>query len=513
MIIVYHNNDKVLKVERGTQIEVDDFEQKGMSSSLFMLAAKYPKSILVWCHKSQKNNLNIEDIQDVFYLKNMMISYTKDQYLSKQIGYVDFSSFIKVNKSVKFPTWLMSSEVGAIYGSELLKFKTVVSEDNSLDYVLNSIAKIGMPNGLFCYSEPRLLKQVTSTYIAPKASISMLFKFVSQHYKPKWLFILCLCLLIYEKQVVVFSLLKALFYKKLSPQLCFDSEWIDSTQQKRIKKEIDVVIPTIGRKTYLYDVLKDLSNQTIVPKNVIIVEQGALPESVTELDYLYNKEWPFKIKHTFINKQGVGNARNLAIAQVESDWVFFGDDDIRFDALLFENMFKELETTGQNVGATVCLQPNQKQTYLKTAQTQIFGGGNSFLKTEVLKKASFNLVYEFNYGEDIDYGMQLRNQGEDVIFFANIKITHLKAPMGGYRTKFKQLWEGDVPAPKPSPAIQLLNQTYFTPSQLLGYKLILGIKFYKINSIKNPIRYIRNYKKRWERSEYWANVLKQIGND
>lgn len=513
MIIVYHNNDKVLGVEGEAQIQVQDFEQKGVVSSLFMLAAKYPESILVWCHESQKNNLDLEAVEDVFYLENMMMSYAKDQYFSEQIGYVDFSSLIKVNKSVKFPTWLMSSQVGAIYGSELLKFKTVVSENNPLDYVLNSIAKIGMPNGLFCYSEPRLLKQVTSTYIPPKASTLALFKFVSQHYKSKWLFILSLCLLIYEKQVVVFSLLKALFYKKLSTQLCFESKWIDPTKQKRIKKEIDVVIPTIGRKTYLYDVLKDLSNQTIVPKNVIIIEQGALPESVTELDYLYNEEWPFKIKHTFINKLGVGNARNLAIAQVESDWVFFGDDDIRFDGLLFENMFKELEITGQKVGATVCLQPNQRQTYFKTAQTQIFGGGNSFLKAEVLKKVSFNLAYEFNYGEDIDYGMQIRNQGEDVIFFANIKITHLKAPMGGYRTKFKQLWEDDVPAPKPSPAIQLLNQTHFTSSQLLGYKLILGIKFYKINSIKNPIRYIRDYKKRWERSEYWANVLKQVGND
>jgi GT2 family glycosyltransferase len=38
-------------------------------------------------------------------------------------------------------------------------------------------------------------------------------------------------------------------------------------------KSIDVIIPTIGRKQYLYAVLQDLAQQTHLPVNVIIVEQ------------------------------------------------------------------------------------------------------------------------------------------------------------------------------------------------------------------------------------------------
>ena len=53
---------------------------------------------------------------------------------------------------------------------------------------------------------------------------------------------------------------------------------------------IDVVIPTIGRKKYLYDVLCDLRKQTHLPKNVIIVEQNLLLDSKSELDFLQNDD-------------------------------------------------------------------------------------------------------------------------------------------------------------------------------------------------------------------------------
>jgi GT2 family glycosyltransferase len=43
-------------------------------------------------------------------------------------------------------------------------------------------------------------------------------------------------------------------------------------------KSIDVIIPTIGRKQYLYAVLQDCA-QTHLPVNVIIVEQNPQEDS------------------------------------------------------------------------------------------------------------------------------------------------------------------------------------------------------------------------------------------
>jgi glycosyltransferase involved in cell wall biosynthesis len=255
-----------------------------------------------------------------------------------------------------------------------------------------------------------------------------------------------------------------------------------------------------------------LSKQTILPKNVIIVEQNPLLNSESELDYLISEEWPFKIKHNFIHQSGVCNARNMALDLVESEWTLLGDDDNRFEPNLIESLFHEVEKTGTNVGTTIYLKPEEKQTYFKTAQTPVFGGGNSFMKSSLIEHVKFGNQFEHNYGEDIDFGMQLRNLGEDIVYYSNIRITHLKAPFGGYRIKVKHPWDDEKYQPKPSPTIMLFNLKYLTKQQNQLYKLLLFIKFYKHHSIKNPFNYIVDMKKRWNISLLWADKLNADSN-
>ncbi len=192
---------------------------------------------------------------------------------------------------------------------------------------------------------------------------------------------------------------------------------------------------------------------------------------------------------------------------VESEWTFFGDDDIRFNSSLLEDALKSIDKYGVKAINTICLQPNEKQTYFKTSQTPIFGSGTSVVKSDLFKSISFNESYEFGFGEDSDFGMQIRNNGEDVVFISDILITHLKAPIGGYRMRHKNLWDDQEYEPKPSPTIMLFNQKYLTANQNLGYKMLLFIKFYKQQSIKNPFRYISVMKKRWNSSIYWSKKL------
>ena len=58
----------------------------------------------------------------------------------------------------------------------------------------------------------------------------------------------------------------------------------------------------------------------------------------------------------------------------------------------------------------------------------------------------------------------------------------------------------------------LLNQTYFTNTQVLGYKLLLGLRHYKQSKIKNPIAYIQYYNKQWIRSQFWSAKLNKNTN-
>src|SRR5690606_825597 len=91
--------------------------------------------------------------------------------------------------------------------------------------------------------------------------------------------------------------------------------------------DIDVIIPSLGRREYLLQVLEDLRVQTHLPKKVIIVEQNPHPNSQSELPELKTKNWPFELIHHFIHQTGACNARNLALDEVDADWIFFADDD------------------------------------------------------------------------------------------------------------------------------------------------------------------------------------------
>jgi len=477
---------------------------------LFALAKEHPDEILVWCHIKLKEQLNVSEIAELFHHKRLLMSCnpSKSYFIDKRIGYVEESPFIKVNKKVTYPTWQMSGLVGGIYGSALLALKNEVIHDEDFDYFLCSLAKLGMPKGLLCYSEPKFLKHPEKESESPKANLFRLFRFVKQHYKTRWVFLLLGNLMIYERKFPVLPFIFSFFYRNRSSNLMnIEAIKVQSSNKVVEKATIDVVIPTIGRKDYLYDVLCDLRNQTHLPVNVIIVEQNPLMDSVSELDYLTNEIWPFAINHTFTHQAGACNARNVALEQVESEWVFLNDDDNRFESNLLEDIFRKIQQFGNKVVTTAYPQKNEAKLNKTVIQWPTFGAGNSFVKRELLKKVKFNMALEFGYGEDGDFGRQLRNQGIDVLFLPQPQILHLKAPMGGFRTKPILAWHSDPIQPKPSPTVMLYQQLHQTKEQILGYKTILFFKYYKVQRIKNPVRYFINFRKQWDRSVYWANEL------
>ena len=476
---------------------------------LFALAKDYPDEILIWCHITLKEQLNSLEIEKLFHHKRLLFSYNPSvtHFIDKRIGYVEESPFIKVDKKGTYPTWQMSSQAGGIYGSTLLALKNEVIHDKNFDYFLCSLAKLGMPKGLLCYSEPRFLKQ-KEVHDTQKTSLFTLFRFVKQHYKTRWVFLLGLNLMLYERKLPIFPLLFSLFYRnRNNNNVNLDCIKIESSKKVVDKATIDVIVPTIGRKTYLYDFLCDLRNQVHLPATVIIVEQNPDDESESELDYLDNEVWPFVIKHTFTHQAGACNARNVALGQVSNEWVFLADDDIRIEVNFLKKALEGINKFGVKAVSLSCLQKGEKQVYSNVFQWGSFGSGCSMVFAESLKQCKFNMGYEFGFGEDGDFGRQLRNHGVDVLYFPEPEILHLKAPMGGFRTKPALAWHSDLIQPKPSPTVMLYQILHNTKEQILGYKTILFFKYYKLQKIKNPIKYYRNFQKQWNSSVFWANEL------
>jgi GT2 family glycosyltransferase len=511
LIVVYHKNNRISKVISVDKSEVSFTKNKSIAFGLMELAERFPESKLVWCHQEYQEVLNVEELNTLIHHNKIMLSYNPSErnYLGSKIGYVEESFFIRINKKITYPTWQMSSLVGGIHASILRATKETIKRDSNFDYYLNSVAKVCKPLGLLCYSEPRLLKK-HFLVSSPKASVFTLFRFIKQHYKKRWIVMLFLNLIIYELQFPLGAFLYAYFFKnRKKDKTDIDAIKVNSSLTVIVDQTIDVIIPTIGRKNYLYDVLKDLAQQTHLPINVIIVEQNPQEGGESELDYLHNEIWPFVIKHTFTRQAGACNARNLALSQVESEWVFLNDDDNRFESDLIEKVFKSIEQYGILSLTTAYLQENEHKHNLHVHQSGIFGSGNSFLKADLLKKVSFDKCLEFGYGEDTDFGLQLRNLGVDVISFPEISILHLKAPMGGFRIKPTFAWSKEAIQPKPSPTIMYVKLKYNCKEQIGRYKTTLFLKYYKHQNDKNPIRYLIYFNKQWEKSVFWADELKK----
>jgi len=510
MIVVFHDREKVTKIydfEKNQEVEAIE---ESIQTTLYQIALS-SKGFVYWCHHNLENFIDHQMMKTIFHHDLIMASFsTSGEFvLPPSIGYMESSSaFLKIKDSVSYPTWLMSSDIGAINSKVFVQFKNVINKKISFDLCLNYISRLGVNKGLFCYSDPRLLKERHNSIEAKYPRIN-LFHYVKNIYRGRWLLVLFVNYYLYEKKLKFWSLFNAFINPKLkSDDIDFSDIQVKSEKEiTEVDTSYDVLIPTLGRATYLKDVLKDLANQTITPAKVILVEQNAIPDAKTELDYVYKEDWPFEIDHTLINQLGACNARNIALSKVTAPWVFFADDDIRLTVDLVENAFQFIRQYGANAITMASLMKNETLLNTFPLQWHKFSTNSSFVKSTVLKGISFGMEHEFGFGEDTDFGMKIRNLGVDVIFYPNKDILHLKAPTGGFRSKPVLPWANEKIEPKPSPTVMAHKLKHITREQLLGSRTLLFFKYFKNQKDKNPFSYYSQMSKKWEKSVYWATHL------
>ncbi len=509
MIFLYHIHDTVQEVLDDQAIPIS-IQEKKPAQALLAIAKLYPEEWIVWCHIENKKTLNTQVLPELLHHKRCMISLGDATYpfLSPSIGYIEDSPFLNINPHKEYPTWCMSSAVGAIHASVLLTLGNTITITRGFDYFLNSLARKGQPEGLLCYHEPSLLHVVPSQESLKRASLQLQYAFVKEHFKTPWLLFLLVCHIRYDKKGPLVAFINAWLFVKAN-KTAVDVTTIPIQSSKKLVGEfgVDVIIPTLGRKAYLYDVLKDFSKQTIRPQKVIIIEQNPDSEGNSELEYLSQEEWPFQIEHQFIRQTGACNARNIALEKTNADWVLFFDDDIRFESTLLEKIANAIKETGSGCITMSCLQKGEKEKNSTYKQWKTFGSGCSIVHRDIVKTASFDMALEHGYGEDVDFGMQIRNLGCDVIYAPHIQILHIKAPIGGFRSLPTFPWNNDAILPKPSPQVLFHRTKNTTKEQLKGYKLILFFKYYRNQDIKNPFSYISYFKKAWKNSIQWAKKL------
>ena len=507
MIYLNHYNSAKVKsvVKDGEQIQ---FSHSNLVICFWEICERFPEELIVWIDQEIDMELS-DDLQNIFYHDLIMASYpVKSKYLPDSIGYIDQFPFVNPEYGVKYPTWRMSTDVGGIKAKTALKFKSIFQDNQNFGYLINSIARLGQQNSLFCYNEPDLVKTNYQSSLKSRASISQVFNFVAQHYKHEWLFVLLFCFIKYEKQLPLWSFIKSHFKRSwFHKEIDLSDLTVPLKKTESLRDTIDIIIPTIGRPDYLRQVLLDLKAQIHLPSKLIIVEQNPDLNSKTQLDFINNEVWPFEIVHHFIHKTGACNARNFAMQSVTGDWVFFADDDIRLTENILKKALEELNRLDICALNLNCVQPGENTFFEKVKQWAAFGSGTSIVGSSYALKCLFTEALEFGFGEDIDFGLQLRSHGCDIIYHPALKITHLKAGRGGFRDTLKERWDNSKLEPKPSPTIMWLAKKYYSPEMIRGYKVSLFLKFYKKQKIRNPLKYIEMMKSRWDLSEKLSDKL------
>ncbi|WGK63813.1 glycosyltransferase family 2 protein [Croceiramulus getboli] len=307
--------------------------------------------------------------------------------------------------------------------------------------------------------------------------------------------------------------------------------------------KVSAIIPTMGRQDFVLKLLDDLSKQSWLPYEVVVVD--ATPEKDRDQTLYASFSAPFHFKYYWQTSKGSCRARNEAIAQCEGDYVLFFDDDVRVPPTLIENHLKVIQTyraAGNNGLDIRAKRPTDDlddlKHYLdeeplyqtKIGATQSFSNANSFVaKSWVDRLHGNDINYDGGYGEDGDFGIRLVRSGAVVLFNSFATNLHLKPPAGGYRwwgeqakvtgkKRKKQPWEMDHPVgnltPVPSPTVMYQIMKFHSQEEVNEYKWKYFF-IYLFKSKQGSIfkRFLRLPKRlrQFKLSQFYANQLLRLG--
>lgn len=105
--------------------------------------------------------------------------------------------------------------------------------------------------------------------------------------------------------------------------------------------EISVIIPVYNREKYIEKCLESVLSQTFADIEIICINDGSSDQTLEILQTYANKDSRFRIINLKTNK-GASNARNIAIKESNSPYLFFLDSDDWIEPNCLELLYKQI---------------------------------------------------------------------------------------------------------------------------------------------------------------------------
>jgi glycosyltransferase involved in cell wall biosynthesis len=200
-------------------------------------------------------------------------------------------------------------------------------------------------------------------------------------------------------------------------------------------KSVSVIIPTLNRYKYLINVLQQLNNQSVLPEEVIIIDQTPVKDRLT-----INKEefHNLLIKFIFLDKSGQCIARNKGIEIAKGKYLLFCDDDNELSEDFIERHLMNVGHYKKSVSCGVSIEDKFKKINPNDQHEKIsdvFSTNNSLVPIEIINEVGlFDLAYDKAIRADKDLGIRMYLNG--ILLYLNPKIIvfHHRSPTGGLRT-------------------------------------------------------------------------------
>ena len=290
MILVFHKDDCVTSIR--AKREYQDFEKLGLkgkvlTEALHTLGVKFSDQLIVWCREELEHWLNENAISDLVRNPLNLISFRQNgDAFGYSLDYLEYSTSINVKAGVRYPTWKMSSTVGAAFGGLFKCFPIDRYQLEDADFFFSALARSYQPHGLLCYHEPRLLLEGAPRVVEKIQNDSAAFRFARQIFAMQWSFFLFISMILFEGKWRVISFINSLLYPKINLDPVELNRLRTASESVNLKEtDLDILIPTLGREQYVYQLLKNLAAQTLLPKKVIIIEQEREKEAGSQMAF------------------------------------------------------------------------------------------------------------------------------------------------------------------------------------------------------------------------------------
>ncbi len=203
----------------------------------------------------------------------------------------------------------------------------------------------------------------------------------------------------------------------------------------RSKSKISVVTPCYNCEKYLADTLNSVFRQTVLPYEIVLVDDGSTDGTVDLIENLIGEHSEICIRLVKQKNSGPGAARNAGIQAAKGDWIAFLDSDdiwrkkkiervleaiaLNQDAIMIANDICEIYEDGRRQEVFLHTYYNPEE----SAFVQLYHGcflstSSVCVKKEILEKVGgFDIT--LRSAQDYDLWLRVSQEG-DIVFIPEI---------------------------------------------------------------------------------------------